>query len=190
MLLPINRLIGAPIVSLQVEAVIGKTAEPIIDPRQLIVIGFYTDRGHKDSPRILHASDIREIGHLGLIVDSPEAIMPLDGLVRLQEVIDFDFNLIGLPVVDERGKNYGKVQDYTVDPKSLYVQQIYTHQSFLRSLSTMSNVIHRHQIVSVTNQRLVIKSADLRERAKEASAAMLQNPFRKGEASNHPSSRA
>lgn len=179
MLLPINRFIEAPIISLQMEAAIGRAGEPIIDPRQLTVVGFYAhDVGGDDQLLVLHTADIREVSHLGLIVDDSEVIMPLDDLVRLQEIIDFDFNLIGTPVVDELGRKYGKVEDYSLDPKSFYIQQLYTHQSILRSLSSASNLIHRHQIVSVTNDQIVVSAPTIRDEVVERAGLPFTNPFR------------
>lgn len=178
MLLPINRFIDAPIVSLQMEAAIARAGEPIVDPRQLKIVGFYVEEEGLKEPAVLHASDIREVSHLGLIVDDGEVIMPLDDLVRLQEIIDFNFSLIGTQVVDERGKKYGKVEDYSLDPKSFYIQQLYTHQSILHSLSAMSNVIHRHQVISVTNERIVVSAPTVRSDAQERATLPFANPFR------------
>lgn len=179
MLLPINRFIGAPLVSLQAEAVIAHTGEPIIDPRKLIVVGFYVGpQAKKQTPQVIHTSDIREVSHLGLIIDSAEDIMPLDDLVRLQEIINFGFELIGIPVVDEQGKKYGKVSDYSIDPKSFYVQQLFTQQSLLRSFGSLSKIIHRTQIISITNEKIVIKSAAIKEEVENSVRSAVVNPFR------------
>lgn len=178
MLLPINRFIDAPLISLQMEAEVARTAQPIVDPRKLIVVGFYTESHRHEPQHVIHTSDIREVSHLGLIIDSSEDIMPLDDLVRLQQVIDFNFELMGIPVVDDRGKKYGKVSDYSVDPNSFYIQQLFTQQSFLKSLSSLSQIIHRSQIISVTNERITIKSPTVTEEETAKAGAALVNPFR------------
>lgn len=178
MLIPIDRLIGLPIMSLQTGTELARTTGVIIDPRQMKLAAFYVD-GHllEAHPSVLHPSDIREFSDIGLIVDNSERLMSMDGLVRLQEIIDFGFELKGTKVIDEQGRKLGKVADFALEPGDFTVQQLYTHQSILRSLGTMSNVIHRSQIVSVRNDQIVVKSPTVRDEAKGATASQPARPF-------------
>ena len=41
MLLPIERLLNAPIMSLQTGAELARISEPIIDPRSMAIVAFY-----------------------------------------------------------------------------------------------------------------------------------------------------
>lgn len=183
MLIPVHRLIDTPIMSLQTGTELARVREPIIDPRQMTIVAYYVDGKMIDEhPSILHVSDIRELSDIGMIVDDSDKLMSPDGLVRLQQIIDFHFKLIGLLVVDERGHKLGKVKDYVIEPMTYTIQQLYTEQSLLRSLSTMSNVIHRSQIVSVTNDRITVSSPTVDNKASEkVEAKPFVNPFRKGE---------
>lgn len=181
MLLPIKRLLDAPIMSLQTGAELARTTTPIVDPRQMTILAFYVEgRLLDNNPSILHVSDIRELSDIGIIIDDSDKLMTTDGLVRLQEVIDFHFEVIGLQVVDERKHKLGKVADYAIDPEAYTVQQIYTEQSFIKSLSHVSNVIHRSQIVSVTNHEIIVKSPTVptEETEVEALSRAFVNPFR------------
>lgn len=182
MLLPIKNLIDTPIMSLQTGAELARTTDPIIDPRKMTIVAFYVEGSLLESnPSVLHVSDIRELSDIGLIIDDSDKLMGTDGLVRLQEIIDFEFELDGVPVVDEQDHKLGKVADYAIDPDTYMVQQIYTEQSLIRSLSHVSNIIHRSQIVSVTNDKIIVKSPTVP--TTEASESMLAaknfvNPFR------------
>ena len=180
MLLPIERLIEAPIMSLQTGAELARIQEPIIDPRSLTIVAFYVKGSLlEDNPSILHVSDIRELSDIGIIIDDSDKLMGTDGLVRLQEIIDFEFKLEGVKVEDELGHKLGKVTDYSITPDNYEIVQIYTEQSILRSLSSASNVIHRSQIISVTNQLITVKSATLpAEEAKSTVSDAFVNPFR------------
>lgn len=181
MLLPINRLIGTPIMSLQTGAELAHTTAPIIDPRQMAIVAFYVEGSMVDTrPSILHISDIRELSDIGMIINDSDNLMATDGLVRLQEIIDFEFELIGIKVVDEQGHKLGKVSDYAVDPDSYVIQQLYTEQGLIKSLSHISNVIHRSHIVSVTNHEIVVKSPTVPVEETEARtlAQAFVNPFR------------
>lgn len=181
MLLPIRRLLDAPIMSLQTGSELARTTSPIIDPRKMAVVAFYVEgRLLEANPSILHVIDIRELSDIGVIIDDSDKLMSTEGLVRLQEIIDYEFELVGVQVVDERNHKYGKVADYAIDPESYTVQQLYTEQSLIKSLSHVSNVIHRSQIISVTNDKIVVTAPTVPAEAVETAtiAQTLANPFR------------
>lgn len=186
MLISIDNLIGIPVMSLQTGSQLAETAAAIVDPRQLSIAAFYVEgAGLEETPSILHPSDIRELSDIGIIVDSAEKLMSLDGLVRLQEIIEFDFELIGLKVIDEHKRKLGKVSSYSVDTVSYSIMQIYTEQSLIRSLSSMGKTIHREQIISVTNEVMVVQSPTVREgvaKAAHGAGSAFVNPFRSGDA--------
>lgn len=181
MLLPIKNLLGTPVMSLQTGSELAHTTEPIIDPRQMTIVAFYVEGKLLESnPSVLHVSDIRELSDIGLIIDDSDKLMGIDGLVRLQEIIDFEFELDGVQVVDERGHKLGKVADYAIEPETYTIQQIYTEQSIIKSLSHVSNIIHRSQIVSVTNEKIIVKSPTVpaHEVEERIMSQTFINPFR------------
>jgi uncharacterized protein YrrD len=184
MLVSIDNLLGVPIMSLQTGTQLAETLAPIIDPRQLTIVAFYVEGGGlEQSPSILHPADIRELSDIGMIIDDTDKLMSLDGLVRLEEIIGFKFELDGLKVVDEQGHKLGKVSGYSVDTTSYMVMQVYTEQSFIRSLSNMGSTIHRSQIVSVSNDALVVQSPTVRDEVKKVAqdaSKAFTNPFRNG----------
>lgn len=181
MLLPIQRLLDAPVMSLQTGAELARTMCPIIDPRRMTIVAFYVEGSLLESnPSVLHVIDIRELSDIGMIVDDSDKLMSTEGLVRLQEIVDYDFELLGVHVVDEEDNKYGKVSDYAIDPDSYTIQQIYTEQSLIKSLSNVSNVIHRSQIISVTNEKIIVKAPTVPagEAEETGIAAAFTNPFR------------
>ncbi|HET8690420.1 MAG TPA: hypothetical protein VFL81_03200 [Candidatus Saccharimonadales bacterium] len=180
MLLPIERFADAPLVSLQLETRIASLAEPIIDPRQLKLVAFYVDSPKStDGDLVIFTGDIREVNpRLGMIIDNDDVITPLDDLVRLKEIIDFDFHLPGVKVVDERGRKYGKVTSYSLDPNSFFIEQLTVEPNILRSLNNAASLIHRNQIISVTNKQIVIKSPTVKAKQAIRQSADFVNPFR------------
>lgn len=171
--------------SLQTGVKLAETTGVIVDPRQLSIAAFYVEgQGLEQSPSILHPSDIRELGDIGFIVDDADKLMSLEGLVRLEEIIDFKFELIGLKVVDENKRKLGKVSDYSVETIDYTIIQIYTEQSLLRSISTMSSTVHRSQVISVNNKMLVVQSPTVKDGVKQVADGARQafsNPFRTSE---------
>jgi uncharacterized protein YrrD len=181
MLTPIKRFIDTPILSLQTGAEIARTSDVIIDPRQLKIIAFRVAGNNLDyAESVLYPEDIREISNIGIIVDSSDKLMSTEGLVRLQEVIDFGFVLDGIRVEDDRHKKIGSVHDYALDPDSFIIQQLYVKPPLVRSLTLTTHIIHRSQIASINNKRIVVKSPTIPEKEplKSTVQATFTNPFR------------
>lgn len=181
MLIPIKKFIDIPIFSLQTGAELAKTSDVIIDPRKLNVVALRVTGRHLDhTESVLHPEDIREISDVGIIVDNSDRLMSTEGLVRLQEIIDFGFVLQGVRVEDEGKRKLGVVKDYAIDPDSFFVQQLYVQPPLVRSLSISVLTIHRSQIISINNQRIVVKSPTVKadEPLAEAVKATFTNPFR------------
>lgn len=180
-----QRLVGVPLMSLQTGSQVAETGEPIIDPRQLHIVAFYCEGPNLDShPSVLHTEDIRETSDIGIIIDDSDKLMSPDGLVRLQEIIDFNFNLLGLPVLTEHGQKLGTVGDYAVDTVGFLIHKLHVKQSLLRSINSAELIIDRNQIIEVTNKHIIVKSAvvDAEERATQPAQIVptaLANPFRK-----------
>lgn len=184
MLIAIEDMVNIPVMSLQTGTELARTVTPIVDPRQLTIAAFYVaGPGIEESPSVLYPGDIRELSDIGFIIDDATKLMPLDGLVRLKEIIDFDFEIIGLKVVDEHKRKLGKISGFSLETSDYTIVQVYTEQSLIRSLSTAGNVIHRSQIISVNNSVMVVQAPTVKEGAVEMiaeSGRAFVNPFRGG----------
>lgn len=181
MLLLSEKLIAVPIMSLQTGTKLAETTEPIIDPSNLSILASYVDGQNIDvSPSVLFMEDIREAGELGFIIDDSSRLMPLDGLVRLQEILDGGFSLIGTQVVDKRGGKVGKVINYSFSPEDYTVQQLFVKPGLLQSIVQDTRVIHRNQVVDVTNKLITIDTPDIKDSLKDRAekASSYVNPFR------------
>lgn len=180
MLIRKERLIGAPIMSLQTGTELAHADSAIIDPRNLTIVGFYcSGPGVEASPAILHTSDIREFGELGLIVDSADVLMPPDDLVRLQEILDFHFELENKQVVEDTGSKVGKVISYTLDSELFYIIKLHVRPTLLKAFQTAEILIDRSQISEITDQKIVVKSAVVRDKPVTKAPHVIHNPFRK-----------
>lgn len=181
MLVPVERFIGTPILSLQTGAELARTAEPVVDPRRLVIVAFRVTGNKLDTANsVLHPGDIREVSDIGIIIDSSDQLMSTDGLVRLQEILDFHFALNGVKVEDEKGRKLGAVKSYAIDPDSFFVQQIYVKPTLMRSLSTTALTVHRSQIISVTNEKIVVKAPTVKSAVplEKVMRSSFSNPFR------------
>lgn len=180
MLIPISRLIGIPVLSLQTGMPLARIDEPIIDPRNLRVRAFRVIGSRlSHALSVLHAEDIREVNELGVIVDNDDSLMPLDDLVRLQEIIDFHFELIGIRVETEHRRKLGKVGSFSIDQTGFTVEQLYVRPTLTGSFLQTSLTVHRSQIVSIDNSHIVVKDAVVKDEAPlPTPSKSFANPFR------------
>lgn len=181
MLLLNTQMENTPVMSLQTGSSLGTASNPIIDPRKLKVVAYYVTGPRIQETSVLHTSDVRELGPLGFIVDGVESVMPLDeDLVRLQEVIDLHFSLIGKQVIDEQKKKLGKVIEYTLESDSFLIQKIHVSQSVIKNLKISNLLIHRSQIVELNDRYVMVRSGAVQE---PLGLAQVLNPFRKPQTS-------
>lgn len=186
MLLLNGRLENVPIMSLQNGGELGRATTTIIDPRKLQIVAYHVSGSRVHEASVLHTADIREVGPLGFIVDGADNIMTLDdSLVRLQAVIDLNFTLLGKNVIDDRQSKLGKVAEYSVESDSFYIQKLHVSQSVVKSLTSAQLIIHRSQIVEITDKQIIVRSATI---PKQTGLTQALNPFRRANQQLRPES--
>lgn len=183
MLLLGKRLLGTPVMSLRVGTKVAETREPVINPRNLTILAYEVAGPTLDlQPSFIRIADIRELSDLGMIIDDSDELIGEDDVIKIKEIRELGFTLVGMKVVDTRGKKLGKVDDYTVDTDSFVIQQLSVRSGLIGSLSTTGHMIHRSQIVEINNETIVVKSAEKKLTNLETSGPVHRtytNPFRK-----------
>lgn len=150
------------ILSLRTGQAIGHAYSPVINPDNLKIEGWYASRNGSRDSLILPAREIRDLISKGLVVDDQDSITDPKDLVRMKKIIDINFELVGKSVVTDSKKRLGKVQDYSVDDKSLYIQKLYVNPSLLRGINKSQLIIDRTQIIEITNKKVIVKDADVK----------------------------
>jgi sporulation protein YlmC with PRC-barrel domain len=93
----------------------------------------------------------------GIVINDYEDLSDPDELVRLKEILELHFELLGKSVVTTNKEKVGKVSDFAADSQTLFVQKLYVNQSILKSLNTGQLSIDRNQIIEITNKKIIIK---------------------------------
>jgi uncharacterized protein YrrD len=150
-------LVNQPVMSLRTGTAIATAVAPIFNPNNLKIEGFYCQSDLSKGKLILLSQEIRDIIPQGLVVNDHEALTEPDELVRLKEILDINFQLIGKPVITVNKEKLGKVADYAADSQSLYVQKLYVARSLLKSLSTGQLSIDRNHIVEITSRKIIVQ---------------------------------
>lgn len=166
--------------SLQTGAELATTSRILIDPRDLTIVAYELEGPVLDErPSFLRPVDVRELSNLGLIVDSSDEFVGLEDVIRIKQVHGYDFNLIGLDVIDDKKKKLGKVQGFNVDSGSFSVQQLVVRRPLLKSFGETELLIHRTQVIEVRESYVKVKSTAIHEPIREA-VREYANPFRTG----------
>ena len=159
-----HQLINLPIISLQTGQVVGTTGLSIVNPDQLLLMGFFVNsgRGKRQSP-VLVTGDLRQITTHEVIIDSEDDFSDIDEIVRLKPIIERHFNLNGLSVVNESGTKLGRVEEYNVDLDTYLVQKFYVKPALFKNFFTDSFIVDRSQVIDVTNKQLVVRDASVKK---------------------------
>lgn len=187
MLVTASRFLNTPVMSLQTGSELGRTAREIIDPRDLSIVAYELEGPLLDQhPTLLSLADVREIGPLGMIIDSVDELLAVSDVIELQKIYGYNFTLLGKPVIEKSGRRVGKVTDYTVISGNFVIQQLNVKRPFLQSFGDTEILIHRSQIIRVTDDHIVVKSATVSRKESDLKKSPVQayeNPFRNKPAS-------
>ncbi len=155
-----NNLIDRPILSLRSGGRIGTALEPIVNPHNLQIIGWWCDNLAEESDNVLMTSDVREVLPTGIVIDDSHNFSNPEDLARQKEVLDTNYKIIGKQVRTEHQK-IGKVADYVYDSTFL-IQKIHVEQSLLKALAQDTRIIGRNQIIEVTDKYILVKDSSVK----------------------------
>lgn len=184
MLLNSSRLIGCPVLSLHLGGPIGRVTGEVVDPSDLKIIALNVDgpqTGDGDHGDILDVRSVREFSNIGMIIDSIDDLVSKGEVIKFDEIMDLNFNVIGLVVKTKKGKKLGKIIDYTFDPESMQIMQFIVKRPMMKSLLDPELVIGRSQIKEVNDYELIVKDDEQKiqkESGKKDFVPNFVNPFR------------
>lgn len=150
-------LVNRPVLSLRTGGKVAVTGQPIINPNNLKIEGFYCEDLVNRGTIILLEQDIREIITQGLVINDYDVLSHADELIRLRDLIALHFDVMGKQVVSDTKRSLGKVNDYSADSQTLFIQKLYVVQSMFKSFSSTQLGIDRNQIIEITNKHIIVQ---------------------------------
>ena len=185
MLIYHSKLSNFPVLSVQDSGRIATIVRPIIDPDNLQIIAFRAFGAiGENGGNILDAKSIREYSNLGVVIDSRDEFVNDTDVVKIKNVLELNFDLIGLKVETKKGSKLGRIIDYTVTENDFLVQQVIVKRPTIKSFLDPELTIPRAEIIEVTDDKIIVKDEEkkIKERAmKEDFVPNFVNPFRKTE---------
>lgn len=176
-----SRLINSPIMSLQTGAKLAQATKPLIDPATLGILAYEVDGPLlTEKPSFIRTQDIREYGRLGMIIDSNDELLGMDDVIKIKQIYNLRFSLVGIRVIDENKRKLGKVEDYTLDTGNFTIQQINVRRGLFQGITDTGILINRSQIVEISDDYIVVKSPSVKavQPVMQAMRSDFVNPFR------------
>lgn len=151
-----DALINRPVLSLRTGSPVATATEPIINPNNLKIEGWYCHDHFSRTTLVLLEQDVRDIIKQGIVIDDHDVLIDSKELVRMKELLSIRFELLGKAVYSDSKKRLGKVNDYAVEVETLYIQKLYVAQSIMKNFTGGSLSVDRSQITQITSKKIVI----------------------------------
>jgi sporulation protein YlmC with PRC-barrel domain len=156
-----KNIIGKDIMSLRTGGKVATAVEPIINPHNLKIEGWYCEDVFNKEMLVLLSQDVRDFVPQGLAVNDYDVLTHPDELIRLRAILALEFQLIGKRVVSNHKRKLGKVSDYALETSTMRVQKLYVARPVYRSLSTGQLSIDYAQIIEINDKHIVVREADI-----------------------------
>jgi len=157
-----NNITNVPVMSLRTGGKIATATMPIINPHNLRVEGWFCEDVFSKDTLVLLAQDVRDFVPQGIAVNDHDVLSDPEELVRLQEILSLNFNLLGKSVVTNHKRRIGKVADYALETTTLVIQKLYVSRPVYRSISDGQLSIDHSQILEINDKKIIIKEADVK----------------------------
>lgn len=183
-----SQFINMPVMSLRTGNQVATITKVIVNPYDLTIFAFKLAGRQLDNPHdaYLLPADIREISRIGIIIDDSQEIIARTDVIKLQQILDLNFELVNLPVIDKKRHRIGRVLDFTIIGDAMLVYQLIVKRPLLKDLLDPELTIQRTQIDKISQHQVVIKNelGELRELEKQAAIDNFVNPFRSTKPAN------
>ena len=165
-------LYNIPVVSLRLGQSIAIAKQPIINPHNLQIIGWWCKDSASNDIKILLNEDVRENMGQGLAINDEGALSAPEDLVRHKDILDSNFTLIDKLVKTKRQK-IGKIEDFSYND-GMFVQKLYVARSLIKVFSKEDTVIiDRTQIVEITDTYILVRDTEIKSGEEEMAGAAV-----------------
>ncbi len=173
----IEQLPGMTIKSLRSGTVVGRLDMPILNPHKMSIEAFYVESPRFKDDRVLFTQDIRHVDRTSLIIDDEDDVIEVsEDLVRLQEMLSINFQLIHKKVISDSKRKIGKVNNFAIDDETFRIQKMYVSRTGITSFASSDLIIGRNQIAEVTDRYVVVKEGTLRAKNSAKNKSPILRP--------------
>ncbi|HUY53391.1 MAG TPA: hypothetical protein VMV24_02325 [Candidatus Dormibacteraeota bacterium] len=157
MLMLNSMLENTPVISLRNGQLLGETSGIIINPANLKIEVLRCSITNSKQELFLLNQDIRDLSDNKVLINDYEVLSEASELIRLKDLIDLDFKIIGKPVVTKNKQKLGRVKEFSVESIGFYIKKLYVNPPLYKNIYGNQLVVDRNQILEVTDSKIIIK---------------------------------
>lgn len=161
------------VISLRTGGPIAIAMNPIINPHNLKIIGWWCRVPATSKLNVLLSNDVRDITTDTIAINDEDDLVEPEDLARHKDILEINYDLIGKAVKTKRAK-VGKVCDFSFND-GMFIQKLYVEKPMHKVFSTEDMVlIDRTQILEVTDTYILIKDTDVKVKQQKLSAIVAE----------------
>lgn len=163
-------LVNQPVMSLRTGSQIAVAVQPIINPHNLKIMGWWC-KGLGGQNLVLLSDGVRDTMSNGLAINDEDELSAPEDLVRHKEILDIHFELMDKPVKTKRQK-LGRVSDFSYND-GLFIQKLYVARPLHKVFTSEDTlIIDRGQILEVTDHYILVRDTEVKATAEEFAGAV------------------
>jgi len=150
-----------PVGALEEGALIGRVRRVLVDPHQGKIAGFLIkEKGPFTKPKVVSMIDVVDVERAAMVINSRKSLVSRAEIVRIAKILEYKFNLIGLPARTREGQMLGKVTDVVVESQTGEIVRLYTHFLLQHRVFERSRIdeITWQEIFLITDNRKKVKA--------------------------------
>ncbi len=162
MLIELSELKGKQVGALDEGTLVGRVEKVIINPDDIQIIGLLIKvPGFLSRPKAVSFLDVVDIDASAVVIRSVSSLVDPNEIVRLDKLIKFKFEFVGLPVRNKQNKVIGHVNDAVVETAGGDILRIYVRNLF------NDRVYERALIRKVTLKEVIINESSTKNTARD-----------------------
>lgn len=152
MLIELKSLENLPVGSFAEQNLLGKVSTVIVSPEEAKVLGLIVKLpGFLGKLKVVSMQDVVDIDKNGVTVRSLESLVDAEEIVRIDQIIKKNFNIISLKAINQKNQNLGKVSNVLFDTQTGEIVRIYIGGLFQERIFPSSS------IVEIKDDQIILK---------------------------------
>ncbi len=151
------------VISRQEKTAIGFLKNVILNPENGKAVGISFETPDRDNMTLVAStSAIVGTGLNFIMIDKIDSVGSPDEIIRVKEILDKGIELIDSKVIDEDGRNMGRVNNYSINLKTLRLRRLYVLSSSLIKLIAKEIIIPEEDIIKIEKNKITVRSGKIK----------------------------
>lgn len=151
MLILISQLIGRPVITFDEAEPIGILRDPIIDPANGKLAGFFYGQGFLYLQQAaIAADDIVGYDEGRVVVQKEDIALAVNDEPKLKKIVKQKIGILGAQVLTESGKRLGRANDLLLDTELNMIVRYYVHGLL------SDRIIAAEHVVEITKRGIIV----------------------------------